>query len=186
MSALAMGPALLGLPVPRWLLELISTEVPHAGSGVATADGDPLAPGSRARPAAPAASPPAAPRVLIVDDLAQARAAMRELLELEGVEVVGEAADGTEAVRMAAFLVPDVTLMDWRMPVLDGLEATRLITNLNLGIQVIMLTAYDSEVFQEQSKAAGAVELIAKGERPTVVLAAIGRAWRARHSARPS
>src|SRR5262249_23306575 len=94
---------------------------------------------ARARaPARPPADPPARPRrrlrgeggaavttVLLADDQALVREGFRLILELEGLEVVGEAADGAEAVALARELRPDVALMDVRMPGVDGIEATR-------------------------------------------------------------
>jgi CheY-like chemotaxis protein len=130
------------------------------------------------RPIAPARPLPTL-RILVVDDVAQVRRAMRELLELEGIEVVGEAADGTAAVRMAAYLKPDIALIDWKMPVMDGLEATRLITQLDLGVRVIVCTAFDGPTIHDQAKAAGAFDVIAKGVHPGKIFELIERAWRA-------
>jgi CheY-like chemotaxis protein len=117
--------------------------------------------------------------VLIVDDVLRVRAATRDLLELEGAIVVGEA-DGTAAVRMAAYLRPDIILMDWRMPVLDGLEATRQISRLGLDTQVIICTAFDGPTILDQAKAAGAVAVVAKGEHPRKLIEVVERVWRAR------
>ena len=79
-------------------------------------------------------------RVLLADDQALVRAGFRALLDAqEGIEVVGEAADGDEAVRLARALRPDVVLMDIRMPGLDGLEATRAIAadELLAGVRIV-------------------------------------------------
>lgn len=152
----------------------------HPGNGSAEVAGGGSDFASPTRPAAPPA-PPLAPRVLIVDDVAAIRTSMRELLELEGMEVVGEAADGTAAVRMTVYLNPDVVLIDWRMPVMDGLEATRQIAGLGLGAQVIICTAYDGPTIQDEARAAGATGVIAKGEHPRKVIELIEQAWRTRH-----
>jgi len=69
-------------------------------------------------------------RVIIVDDQALFREGLRTVLSLQGIDVVGEAANGEEAVKLAERLAPDVVLMDLRMPVLDGVEATRRIAKL--------------------------------------------------------
>jgi CheY-like chemotaxis protein len=71
----------------------------------------------------PAAEPALPPRVLIADDAPAMRAALRGLLEDNGLPVIGEAADGLQAVTMAADLQPDIVVMDVRMPGLDGLQA---------------------------------------------------------------
>jgi two-component system chemotaxis response regulator CheY len=122
---------------------------------------------------------PAAPRVLIVDDVRHVREAMRELLELEGIQVVGEAGNGQAAVMMAERHRPDVTLMDWRMPVMDGLEATRQIGRLGIGTRVVVCTAFDGAAIRDEARAAGAFDVVAKGEHPRKVIELVKRAWRA-------
>ena len=84
------------------------------------------------------------PRLLVVDDHHLLRAALVDLLVQAGFEVVGEAADGADAVALAKELDPDVVLMDLRMPVLGGLDATRLIKDACPDIQVVLLTAFES------------------------------------------
>lgn len=150
----------------------------HRRNGAAEATGG--APRPRVQPVAPPApAGPAGPRVLIVDDTASVRASLRLLLEEMGLVVVGEAGDGIIGVQAAQSLRPDVILMDWRMPGLDGLEATRRVVRLGLGIQVVMVTAFATRGFEDQARAAGAVTLVAKGEHPSAILDAIERAWRA-------
>jgi len=90
-------------------------------------------------------------RVLLVDDQALFREGLRTLLSTDvGVEVVGEAANGQEAVRLVSALKPEVTLMDLRMPVLGGVEATRQLRAADAGLRVIVLTTFDDddEVFE--------------------------------------
>ena len=70
---------------------------------------------------------PPRPRVLLADDHTRLRGALRDLLEETGFEVVGESGDGADAVAMARQLEPDIVVIDLRMPVLNGLDATRLI-----------------------------------------------------------
>lgn len=156
--------------------ELVLTTTQHHPDGAAEATGNP--PHPRVQPVAPPAS--SGPRILVVDDTASVRASLRLLLDEMGIEVVGEASDGTAAARMAAYLKPDVVLMDLRMPVMDGLEATRQITRLGLDLQVLMISAYATPAFEVEAKEAGAVGLIAKGEHPSTIVEAIERAWRER------
>ena len=90
-------------------------------------------------------------RVLIVDDHAVVRAGLRALLEIEpDIKIVGEAADGVEAVHLALTLQPDVVLMDLVMPKQDGISAIREIRSKNPDIKVIALTSFgdDSRVYE--------------------------------------
>jgi len=83
-------------------------------------------------------------RIMIVDDHAMLREGMRNLLEQEeDFELVGEACDGEEAIRVAEELTPDIIIMDIVMPKLNGVEATRQIKASNPGIQVLVLSAYN-------------------------------------------
>ncbi|GAA3254207.1 response regulator [Dactylosporangium siamense] len=83
------------------------------------------------------------PTVLIVDDQELIRTGFRLILTARGIDVIGEAADGAQAVEAAQRLRPDVVLMDIRMPVMDGLEATRRILELLPDCRVLMLTTFD-------------------------------------------
>lgn len=98
-------------------------------------------------------------RVLIVDDQALVRAGFRLILQTqEDFAVIAEAADGREATRLAGNLLPDVVLMDVRMPGLDGISATRLITSLDgpQPVRVVILTTYDLDEYVFDALAAGA------------------------------
>lgn len=87
-------------------------------------------------------------RVLVVDDQALVRTGFRMILEAEpGFEVVGEAADGLEAVEAADRLKPHVVLMDVRMPNLDGIAAARRIVESGVGAKVVMLTTFDMDEY---------------------------------------
>lgn len=101
-------------------------------------------------------------RLLLVDDHRMLRAGLRRLLEEGGVEVVGEAEDGQEGVRMAVDLRPDVVLMDVTMPVLDGVEATRQLQILSPSSQVVMLTMHADGDVMARAIQAGAVGYLVK------------------------
>jgi DNA-binding NarL/FixJ family response regulator len=108
-------------------------------------------------------------RVLIVDDQALVRAGFRMILEpQEGIEVVGEASDGEEGVRAAQQLQPDVTLMDIRMPVLDGIAATRLLAGPGVPrpLKVVILTTYDVDEYVYDALSAGASGFLLKDVPP--------------------
>jgi DNA-binding NarL/FixJ family response regulator len=115
-------------------------------------------------------------RVLLADDQGLVRAGFRALLEdADGVEVVGEAGDGAEAVALARSARPDVVLMDIRMPVLDGLEATRRIVadELLAGVRVLVLTTFELDEYVFEALAAGASGFLLKSTDPVELLRAI-------------
>jgi DNA-binding NarL/FixJ family response regulator len=96
-------------------------------------------------------------RVLIADDHAVVRDGLCLVLsQLDGFEVVGEAATGDEAVKQAVILKPDVVLMDVQMPGLDGVEATRRIAELVPSVAVLMLSMYSDEAAAVGAMRAGA------------------------------
>ncbi|TCC44252.1 response regulator transcription factor [Kribbella capetownensis] len=118
--------------------------------------------------------------VLIVDDQALVRAGFRMILEIEpDITVVGEAADGAEALELAARLRPDIVLMDVRMPAMDGIEATRrLLADRTTRSRVIMLTTFDTDQYVFDALRAGASGFLIKDARPELLVAGI----RAAHS----
>ena len=103
-------------------------------------------------------------RVLLVDDHAPIRKGLRQLLELKGqVEVVGEGANGEEAIQFVDELKPDIVLMDMNMPVLNGVEATRLIKERHPGVKVLALTAFGDMSLVSAMVKAGASGYLLKG-----------------------
>jgi DNA-binding NarL/FixJ family response regulator len=112
-------------------------------------------------------------RVLIADDSARARDGLRALLTIRPeIEVVGEATNGQDAVRLVAECRPDIVLMDLHMPVLDGIQATKLIKQQWPAVTIVVLTMYAVE--QSAALAAGADAFLIKGSAPDRLLAALG------------
>jgi DNA-binding NarL/FixJ family response regulator len=102
-------------------------------------------------------------RVLLVDDQALFREGLRTMLNVQpGLDVVGEAGNGEEALQLAARLRPDVVLMDLRMPVLDGVAATRQLRLSRPECRVIMLTTFDDDEYVFEGLRAGAVGYLLK------------------------
>jgi len=113
-------------------------------------------------------------RVLLADDHRLVRAGLAGLLGTAAdIEVVGEAADGQQAVRLSAETAPDVILMDLSMPVLDGIEATRLILDRSPEIRVIALTSFADHEKVGEMLASGAVGYLLKDSEPAELLAAV-------------
>ncbi|HVA26889.1 MAG TPA: response regulator transcription factor [Candidatus Baltobacteraceae bacterium] len=103
-------------------------------------------------------------RVLLVDDQGEYRASLRDLLSsLDDIEVVGEAADGTEAIAAAIALEPDITLMDIRMPVMDGISATATICSRVPNARILVLTTFDEDELVRKAMRAGAAGYLLKG-----------------------
>lgn len=113
-------------------------------------------------------------RVLLVDDQPLLRMGFRLILEGEGdLHVVGEASDGAEAVRQVRDLAPDVVLMDVRMPVLDGIEATRAVTTSGASAKVIILTTFDLDEYAFAGLQAGASAFLLKDVAPAELVSAV-------------
>lgn len=113
-------------------------------------------------------------RVLIVDDVQSVRQDLRTFLSLSGnVEIIGEASNGLEAIRLAEALHPQVILMDLEMPVLDGYEAARQIKALQPYCHIIALSIHAGEAERQQALEAGMADLIVKGAPLEMLLRAI-------------
>jgi DNA-binding NarL/FixJ family response regulator len=113
-------------------------------------------------------------RVLIADDQALVRVGLRKILESEPeTVVVGEAADGEDAVAAVSRLRPDLVLMDIRMPVLDGIEATRRITRAHPATRVLMLTTFGLDTYVYEALRAGASGFMLKDAPPEEIAAAV-------------
>lgn len=111
-------------------------------------------------------------RVLLVDDQSLLRMGFRLVLEGADIEVVGEASDGAQGVAMAQELRPDVVLMDVRMPVMDGIEATRQITQTTES-RVIILTTFDVDEYAFAGLRAGASAFMLKDAQPEELVRAV-------------
>ena len=113
-------------------------------------------------------------RVLLVDDDPLVRAGLRLMLRsAPDIDVIGEAADGAAAIAAAAELVPDVVLMDIRMPGTDGVTATAAITAAVAGPRVVALTTFDADELVRQAITAGAVGYLVKDTPPAEIISAV-------------
>jgi DNA-binding NarL/FixJ family response regulator len=115
-------------------------------------------------------------RVLLADDQALVRAGFRSLLDaVDDIEVVGEASDGEEAVRLASELAPDVALMDIRMPGLDGLAATRAIVEDErlADVKIVILTTFGLDEYVFEAIRSGASGFLVKDTEPEELIQAV-------------
>ena len=115
-------------------------------------------------------------RVLLADDQAMIRGGLRRILEGQpGIDVVAEAADGTEAIRLARQLRPDVCLIDIRMPGKDGIEVTRAIAGPGVAepLRVVIVTTFDLDEYVYGALRSGAVGFVLKGASPALLAEAV-------------
>ncbi len=113
-------------------------------------------------------------RVMLVDDEPLVRGGLRAILEAEGdLEVVAEASDGSEALTQAKRATPDVVLMDVRMPHVDGIAATRLLTELGDPPRVVVVTTFENDDYVYDALVAGAQGFLLKREAPDQVVHAV-------------
>jgi DNA-binding NarL/FixJ family response regulator len=116
-------------------------------------------------------------RLLIADDHALVRSGLRSMLQREpGVEIVGEACNGREAVELCCSLRPDLVLMDVRMPEMDGLEATRAIKHQRPEIGVLMVTMHENRDYMLEATKAGAAGYVLKDAPRNELISAVRRA----------
>jgi DNA-binding NarL/FixJ family response regulator len=119
-------------------------------------------------------SNPLTVRVLIADDQTLFRVGLARLLEEDPrVEIVGQAGDGAEAVKLVGSLKPDVVLMDLKMPNLDGIEATRQIAATHPGVKVLLLTTFEADNHVIQALKAGASGYILKDSKPDSIVSSL-------------
>ncbi|PWJ95938.1 response regulator receiver and ANTAR domain protein [Oceanotoga teriensis] len=101
-------------------------------------------------------------KIVIADDEPITRQDLREILEIAGYNVVADASDGFDAVELCRKFKPDLVLMDIKMPLLDGLNASKIITSEGLAGGVILLTAYSDEDFIAKAKKSGVIGYLVK------------------------
>jgi DNA-binding NarL/FixJ family response regulator len=111
----------------------------------------------------PPSRPPVVTRVLVADDDEAVRTVLSQVLADEGIDVVGLACDGREAVALALELRPDTVLLDIRMPELGGLEAAQEIRAADPSMRLVMLSAYDDATLQQEARLVGASRFLIKG-----------------------
>jgi two-component system, NarL family, response regulator NreC len=117
-------------------------------------------------------------RVLLADDHAVVRHGLRALLEKEGYLVVAEAADGQEAVRLAAQVYPDIAILDISMPLLNGLDAARELKKSEPVTKIILLTRHDEPQYVTEALRAGVKGYVLKNQAATDLVAAIQQVGR--------
>lgn len=116
------------------------------------------------------------PRVLIADDAAFMRMMLKDILSKNGFEVVGEAANGQEAIQKYDELTPDIVTMDITMPQCDGIQALKTIMGKHPGAKIVMCSAMGQQAMVIESIQAGAKDFIVKPFQPQRVLESINKA----------
>ena len=103
-------------------------------------------------------------RILVVDDNAVIRRTLRNIIEFNGLVVCGEAADGRDAIEKAKALCPDLIVLDLSMPVMNGLEAARVLHQIMPRVPMILCSLHANDVLQREATAAGVKVVISKAE----------------------
>lgn len=116
-------------------------------------------------------------RIVIADDESLTRMDIREMLEEAGYDVVGEANNGNQAIEITCLEKPDLVILDVKMPIMDGIEATKAITDM--GYPVLLLTAYSHSEFIERAKKVGAINYLVKpvSERDVIPAVELSYFW---------
>lgn len=117
-------------------------------------------------------------RVLIADDAAFMRQMLREIVENDGLEIVGEAVDGIEAVERFRELSPDLVTMDIVMPRCSGIDAVRRIREIDAKVPIVMCSALGQETLVAEAMQAGAQDFIVKPFKPEGVIATLSKLLR--------
>ena len=113
------------------------------------------------------------PRVLLADDHAVVREGIRDRLIADGLDVVGEAANGEDALRLALALLPDVLVLDMEMPLLSGVDVARRLRDAGVPVRVLVLSAYDDDSYIAEVLASGAAGYLTKEESLNTIVAAV-------------
>ena len=113
------------------------------------------------------------PRVLLADDHAVVREGIRDRLIADGLNVVGEAANGEDALRLALALLPDVLVLDMEMPLLSGVDVARRLRDAGVPVRVLVLSAYDDDSYIAEVLASGAAGYLTKEESLNTIVAAV-------------
>lgn len=103
-------------------------------------------------------------RVLLVDDTDHVREMLAQMLVLDGFEVAGAASSGSEAIEMVRTIAPDIVIMDYKMPEMDGLTATRALREISATMPIILYTAYLDATIEREAEEAGVTACIGKIE----------------------
>lgn len=117
------------------------------------------------------------PRVLIAEDESELLEALRDMLEARKYEVIAATTQGGEAVEIASQFKPDLALLDYRLPGVDGLAITRAIKANSPNTQIVMFTAYDEMSLSVEATRAGVYAFLVKGCPPSLILQALESAW---------